>query len=325
MYSYYKRFIYLLLLSLFSCSDENNLIIPENDLLPAPPNNFSIYRARDGEVFLIWDKASEPIIDGYKIFRGDNDSINFRLVAFVRGDYYIDDSLDYDVYYYYKAISVDSKGRESGPTNIVKAKPENVYPPYIYRRLEINARNWEDSVSIFLNWEPSYNTDTEGYFIYRSTSPGFEADSSALIGFTTGFNYSDGKDIEFYKDYFYKVRAVDKGGLIGNSTNEVVDKVHKIPELIFPADGASVPYFTNLKIKTLEIPARYRIIVQTNKYFGAIWSYDFYSSTVNTETDIYLNASIYPYTAYYWRIATFSEGIYYPNSVSKLYSFSVLP
>ncbi|MCH8325454.1 MAG: hypothetical protein IIB83_02645 [Bacteroidetes bacterium] len=135
-------------------------------------------------------------------------------------------------------------------------------------------------------------------------------------------DFNDTSSFTFYKDYFYRVKAVDKGGLESNATNEIKDQILEIPEIVFPIDNSQISLINNFVIKALPKPAQYKIIVQTNEFFGEFWSTQFNSEkTTDTLqvpfTPIFLNAGIY----YYWRAATFTNGNSLPNSISKLYKF----
>ena len=85
----------------------------------------------------------------------------------------------------------------------------------------------------FLSWEPSNESDIAGYNIYRNLNSTFLADSTNLIGFTDKIEYSDTNNIQFYKMYFYKVRAVDKGGLLSDESSLSAIKFLKWPLKFF--------------------------------------------------------------------------------------------
>ena len=102
-----------------------------------------------------------------------------------------------------------------------------------------------------------------------------------LIGFTNDIQFSDTNNIEIYKEYNYKIRAVDKGGLLSEESNPVNDQVYEIAAQIFPSNDSLVNYFSYFTIKTIKVPANYRILVQTNEYYGEYWSNDFSSNVID--------------------------------------------
>ena len=313
----------ILLLSLISCNrpveiDNSNDYIP-----PTVPTNVNIYYAFDGEIGIEWDSNPELDLNGYNVYR-KTDSTSYKLISFTTDNYYVDDSLDYNTIYYYEITAVDNSGLESSASSEVSAKPLNFYTPYPPQNITINARNWEDSVSIYLSWIPSGETDISGYNIYRSIISSFTPDTSTLLTFTKNNYYSDTSGLTFYTSYYYKIKALDKGGLISNESPEVNDEIFEIPELIFPKNNSSVSYFGNFTIKAIKVPATYEVVLQTNEYFGEIWSNTISSTITNDTLNIAFNINyIDANTLYYWRVITFSQDNSEPNSISMLYKFMI--
>ncbi len=321
-YLKYKIFIVLFLSILFNrCGRQENIVQVDDGIPPAVPTHISILFAGDGEVVLKWKPNSESDFDKYKIYRGIVSNA-FDLVGETRNNIFIDDSLSYDQKYFYRISAVDLSGQESSLSVIVSATPVNKYPPSSPRGFQINARNWEGKKSFYLSWFKNKESDVAGYKIYKSKQPGFTADINSFVGSTTGRDFNDTSTFTFYKDYYYRIKAVDKGGLESKATNELKDQILEIPEIVFPLDNSQISQINNFIIKALPRPAQYKIIVQTNEFFDEFWSTQF-SSKKTTDTlqvpftPIFLNAGIY----YYWRVATFTNGNSSPNSVSKLYKF----
>jgi len=316
-----NRIALVLLLSLLLYNGCERPTETEDDsgIPPAVPVGLNVYYASDGEVTIDWQSSYENGIKGYNIYRR-TDSTESIKIAYTSDSYYFDDSLEYNVTYHYKITSLNTWNNESGFSNEVSATPVNRYNPLKPLGLQINARNWEGDISIFLKWLPGYESDVKGYNIYRSTSPGFISDSSNLVGFTNEISFTDTLNINFYTDYYYKIRSLDKGDLISDESNEINDLVFEIPEVIYPEDNSTVEFFNEFLVKAIHSPASYRIGLQTNRYFGEIWS-----TTVETSiTDDTLKINFTPYSlqfykTYYWRIATYSGNSQDPNSISKLF------
>lgn len=292
---------------------------------PAVPVGVRIYYASDGEILVEWFSNTEPDLKGYNIYRKINKSV-YQFLTFTTKSYYFDDSLNYEDEYFYRISALDIWGEESELSAEVSAKPINRFKPQKPRYVSINARNWEGKISIHLNWDLNEESDVAGYNIYRSLTASFTADSNSLIAFTNSIQFTDTNNLQLYTDYYYRLRAVDKGGLLSDESSLLSDKVLAMAEQIFPSNDAIVNYFTDFKIKTIELPADYKIIVQTNEYYGEFWSTNFYSSAVNDTIKVRFNPQyLYPYVYYYWRIITYTNSSAGPNSISPLYKFKVKP
>ncbi len=290
---------------------------------PAVPTGLIVYYASDGEVLLLWHRNKGLDLEGYNIYRS-TDSTRYSKIGFTSQNYYYDDSLSYDSTYYYEIASLDIWNKESLRTLPVSAKPINRYAPEAPKNLQINARNWQGKLSVYLNWDPAVESDVSHYKIYRDTTANFIVDSSIFTGISYINNFTDSTGLNLYTDYYYRVKAVDKGGLISKESSEVNDRILGIPKLIFPHDNSIINYFPDFKIIAIKIPTTYNIIVQDNKFFGTFWQKKFNSNIVNNTIQIPFIANyIQPNITYYWRIATYSHQTIEPNSVSPLYKFII--
>lgn len=292
---------------------------------PAVPVGVRIYYASDGEILVEWFSNAEPDLKGYNVYRKINKSF-YQFLSFTNKSYYLDDSLNYEDEYFYRISALDIWGEESELSAEVSAKPINRFKPQKPRYISINARNWEGKISIYLNWNPNEESDVSGYNIYRGLTASFTADSISLIAFTNNIEFTDTNNIQLYSDYYYRLRAVDKGGLLSNESSLLSDKVLAMAEQIYPSNDAIVNYFSDFKIKTIDLPADYKIIVQTNEYYGEFWSTNFYSSVVNDTINVRFNPQyLYPYVYYYWRVIAYTNSSAGANSISPLYKFKVKP
>ncbi len=315
--------VLIILLLLSGCERPTDITQTDSGIPPAVPIGLHVAYANDGLIAIEWQNNVEADLNGYNVYRS-TDSTKFTFIYFTNNNYYLDDSLNYNTTYFYKITAVDIWNKESQLTGIVSAKPVNIYTPSTPRGLSINARNWEGKLLVYLSWLPNTEGDIAGFNIYKSLSPNFNADSATYIGFTKDINFSDTTNLSLYTQYYYRIKAVDKGGLQSDQTSIVNDEIYEIPQIIFPVDGSQTNYFYNFLIKAINVPANYKIIVQDNMFFGEFWSKDFFSSTVNDTISVtfdptYLNSN----TTYYWRVATFSQDGTNPNSVSPLYKFVI--
>lgn len=297
----------------------------DDGIPPAVPTGVQISYASDGEILIEWIPNSEIDLRGYNVYRKTNKT-DYAFLTFTANSYWFDDSLNYDEKYFYSISAVDIWGEESQRSTEVSATPSNRFPPARPRYININARNWEGKISIYLNWEPNNESDIAGYNVYRSLSSSFSADSINLIGFTSEFQFNDSTEISIYKDYYYKILAVDKGGLLSDESSVLSDQVYEMAAQVFPSNDSIVNFFDYYIIKAVKVPANYRILVQTNEYYGEFWSKDFFSSTVDDTIRVEFNPPyLYPYVYYYWRVITFSNNSSEPNSISPLHKFKVIP
>ncbi len=316
------KIVSVLLLSLlvYNGCERPTETVDDSKIPPAVPTGLYVYYASDGEVTIDWHSTNESDVKGYNIYRR-TDSAESIKIDYTSDSYFFDDSLDYKVTYYYKITSVNIWNTESAFSSEVSATPINRYKPLKPLGLQINARNWEGDILIFIEWAQGYESDIIGYNIYRNTSPGFISDSSNLVGFTNRNSFSDILNINLYINYYYKIRAIDKGNLISDESSEVNDLVLEIPDVLYPKDNSTVKPFNQFLIKAIQVPATYRIGLQTNQYFDEVWS----TSVETGITDDTLKIDFTPSTlelnkTYYWRVATYSGNSQNPNSISKLYS-----
>ncbi|NWF88743.1 MAG: hypothetical protein HXY50_04685 [Ignavibacteriaceae bacterium] len=320
---YFSFFFIALSLILNSCERPTDTNQQNDGTPPAIPTGVSIVYSFDGEILIEWNQNSDLDLKGYNVYRKSS-TTNFECLGFTSNNYYFDDSLSYDTTYHYKISAVDIWGEESEKSLEVSAAPINKYKPDRLRYININARNWVGVISIFLSWSPGYESDIAGYNIYRGLSSNFTADSTSFIGFTSDVNFSDTSDLVFYTEYFYKIRTVDKGGLISEESVTVSDEVYEIAELVFPPNNGFVNYFNYFKIKSLKTQARYQIVVQTNEYSGELWSYSFNAAAADSMIEIkFTPPYLYPYVYYYWRVFTFSGNNSEPNSISPFFRFRI--
>ncbi|HSD62258.1 MAG TPA: hypothetical protein VLB50_00610 [Ignavibacteriaceae bacterium] len=325
MKTIYNILIFVLLLGLFyGCERNTPSDITGDNLPPAVPVNVKIYSAYDGEIQIVWHANVEPDLSGYHIYRSI-DSTNFVLMGFSDQNYYLDDSLDYSIKYYYYITSLDVENHESEPSKIVSATPENIYPPFAPRFLTINARNWINDIYIYLTWDPGYETDIAGFNIYRSTIENFNPDSSNLIGFTHNITYSDTFALSLLTTYYYKIKAVDKGNLQSNPGSQVSDMILPIPDVIYPVGIVKANTLT-FKFIAIPLPTTYKVSLQTNPYFGEFWGKVISSNTINDTISVEFSGSYLDYNVtYYWRVSTYTVDDAHPNSISALYSFTIVP
>ncbi len=316
-------FFIFLLLFIWGCERSLNEDVANSEI-PLPPYDLSVYSANDGRVVFDWNSNNaEEVL--FKIYRSINDTLNFSFLANVNQNYFVDDSLEYDSTYFYYLISVNNSGIESVRSNIISAKPVNYYIPLTPIFVKVYAKNWVGNISIDLSWEKNPESDVSGYNIYKSDNPDFETDSTNFLSFTPEPVFTEIDSLEFYKTYYYKIRAVDKGGYESRASGTAYDMILGIPEIIFPQNGIITKGFPEFKIKTLPFAATYKIVLQENEFFGEVWSSQIHSENTNDTLKINFN---YPYlkknNVYFFRVITLTKADN-ANSISEKYSFTFKP
>jgi len=314
-------------LLLFPGCGRNTPTEPANDgKPPAVPTGLNIYGAADGQVGIEWNRSLEEDVSLYKIYRSTDSLQNYSAIDSTANLYYIDKYLSYDSVYYYKISAVDKFKLESGLTSAVSARPVNKYTPGIPYGIWIHAKNWKDKKEVELGWFPRNESDIDYYNIFRSTTSEFDADSTNLIGSSSTYNFIDSLNLKLLTDYYYKITAVDKGGLTSNPSNVISDELLDAPELIFPENNSDLDYFDNFIIRTSAVPARYKLVIQTNELYGVVKEFNFTGNKNNEEIKIPLrDVTLYSYIKYYWKVYSYTQDGEYPNSVSDIYNFTIVP
>jgi len=319
-----RTILIIFFIAMFTGCERESFIEPNSDTQPLmAPANLRVYGASDGRVGIEWLADASVNLLTYNIYRSDNDTLDFRLIANTPDQFFVDENLNYDDKYYYRVTAMDRLKRESEPSSTVSATPKNIYKPLPPYDVEINARNWYDKRSIYLSWEPSFDTDIDSYFIYRDIIDDFTPGDSNLIGSTKAVSFEDTSNLEFYQLYFYKIIAVDKGGLKSVPTNDIGDKILEKVKAIFPANDSTITFFNNFRIQGINSAADYKLVLQTNEIYGEIWNSRFSFDKINEVINIEFNPiRIELFKKYYWRIFTYTNSSE-PNSISDIYSFTL--
>ncbi len=328
MLQFPKEVTYLVfsILLLSGCQREKITEIIDDGIPPNRPVGLKIVYAYDGEIDLLWQSNREEGIAGYNVYRSVNTTNNFLKIGFTDDIYYTDDHLAYDSLYIYRITALDIFDRESEPSDTVSAKPVNRFYPLRIWSLQVHAHNWSDRREIQLSWIPNRETDIAYYEIYRSTSQDFDLVDSTLTDTVTGFEYVDTTGINLLTKYYYRIIAVDKGGLKSKPGNLDYDLVLDKPVPVFPADSSTTSYFTSFKLITSAHPAKYKIFISSSPVGEIIGELDFQSNIKSDTVEVPLTSLVFDvYKTYYWQIHTFTKSDTEPNSISKQVSFTIVP
>ncbi|MBN2688729.1 MAG: fibronectin type III domain-containing protein, partial [Deltaproteobacteria bacterium] len=208
-------------------------------------------KARAGgsnKIFLTWNSPPDQKDTGYKIFRSRSEKGPFAKIAQVETTEYRDEYLDTETTYYYKIRSYDSRGRQSGFSDIASAATAPTPNPPIILKTVPHVK------AIEVVWAPSPARSADpnpmkGYKLYRAKvesgpySPvatilgrdvGLGGSSTTTLDKLLKVEYID-KNLADGEDYYYKVSAYDVKDLES--------------DLSAPIKGSTIPVVRNLSVR----------------------------------------------------------------------------
>jgi len=196
---------------------------------PAQVKGFSAVSKQPRRIPLTWEAVREPEVKGYIIYRAEKKTGPFEEIEAVEEKSTTkytdegDDGLKDNTRYYYKIHAINVVDVHSRDSRIVSAitKPLPVAVAGL-RASQLEPRR------VALRWKSNPEPDIAAYEIFRSTeSPDDFGDIVKLSG--NDLHYVD-KDREDGTTYYYKVRAIDKDGLIGKFSKTVASRTKPIPK-----------------------------------------------------------------------------------------------
>lgn len=180
------------------------------------------------DVKLIWTTEFEHNNKGFNLSRsttvdGKYKKINKELIP-SQGDSdkpqnysFVDDAVKLGRTYYYKLENIDTEGISNftGPISITT--PEAV-PPEAPQNLAVSPGTTVNHA--VLGWTANTDPGLSGYNIYRSPSGSlrFEKINSEVVTDTT----FDDLKLEVNNDYYYQIKAVGRGGMESDASNQVM-------------------------------------------------------------------------------------------------------
>ena len=158
------------------------------------------------------DSEGRPLgtLAGYTVYRRINQGKNpgvFQAINSIKltGEYYEDYDTGSDGEYEYQVVSLLSERIESAPSNQMKIKIHDTFPPDIPTNLAIfTAKD-----HIFLTWEAVRDRDLDHYIVYRKLSRNEEY---KLLDATVTENFYRDRQVVKGELYIYAIAAVDKKG-----------------------------------------------------------------------------------------------------------------
>jgi fibronectin type 3 domain-containing protein len=303
---------------ILSCNRDLD-IIEGTDTTVNPPETLVITSAHDGTVLLKWNKSNSEIL-GYNIYLSySGASGTFENIGNTTNEYYYVLGLEYNITYYFEVTAYNILN-ESEPSNIVNAKPTNMLYPSIPSGFSVYANYTQNTKSMNLSWYPNPEGDISKYYVYKS-----DGITMSLIAETQNNNYTDTSGLEIGKRYYYRITAVDKGGLESAPSFVENDVILEKSVLLTPKDKETISKYPTFKWKTVKNAYGYIISLSTAVNGNEIWTKTIEENELE-EYSYTLNENILTYgKTYYWKIFTIGKSTAYPNSCSDIKSFYYYP
>ncbi len=288
------------------------------DITPPPvPTGLYITDSENGAISLKWTPVQAEDLAGYYIYwRGgieaDTLSANRKFIEDITDSIA---GLDYDIFYYFAVTAIDKSGNESALSVQVSGRPQNTTPPAPPEGLNIAAVNSEISkINVF--WWQNTEPDISHYNVYRAKSPADLADS--FLTSVTQENYID-VNVEVGVEYYYRITAVDKGGLESIPSFIVNDKVLPPVVLVSPVNYQYVDDHPTFIWEPVEGATKYKLFLKTSRIGGDIWIVELNKDTVQVPYSG--DTNLISGNTYYWQVGSVSKTEI--NSESKVGTFVV--
>jgi hypothetical protein len=318
-------FIFFIFISI-SCSDDNNnpLVGPidrEDVQPPVQPDPPILSDVGNGEISITWLQNTEPDKEGYRLYRSENEGLlsDFILIFDSPDTVFQDTDLNYSTLYLYRVTAYDSSNNESVFSESASGIPHNTLPPSVPENFSVIGQNISSPL-IELSWNKIQESDVATYWIFRSTENDFTADESTLLDSSGTTLYFD-TDILVNVHYYYKIKAVDRGGLQSSQSITDTDIALFQPQLLAPINGLLIvppPIFSWLPVDNT---VQYKIFVQTAMDTGEIWN----ETVGNTQIAAQYSGSTVLESGklYYWKVVTITKDPVRLNSFSITQQFQI--
>ncbi len=323
---YLRPILIFFIFIVISCSnnDNNPLIGPidrEDVQPPGQPDPPTLSNVGNGEISISWLQNTDPDLAGYRLYRSEDEGLlsNFILIFDSPDTTFQDRNLNYSTLYFYRVAAYDSSNNESVFSESASGIPQNTLPPSVPENFSVIGQNISSPL-IELSWNESPESDVATYWIFRSTESNFTADESTLLD-SSGIPLYFDTEILVNVHYYYKIQAVDRGGLQSAQSNTDTDIALFKTELLAPINELLIvppPIFSWLPV---ENTVQYKIFVQTAPDTVAIWN----ETVGNTQISVLYAGStvLEPGNLYFWKIATITKDPVRLNSLSVTQQFRI--
>lgn len=301
-----KRFVILktlafTLIFLVSCG---KITAPADDIPPAMPANFILIGAGDGQASFRWAANSEADFAKFLIYRAVGSATDFVQIAETTANEFVDQFLEYERVYYYYITAVDFAGNQSNSTVIIDVRPLNVSSPAPPRNITVFGHNYSDlnQLEMVISWTPPSASDIWKYFVYKSSTPGFEASSENLIDSTTVSIFAD-RDVKPGDVFYYRISTMDLGRRQGIPSSAKSDVILEKVLLESPSNRIQFGSPFQFSWKKVEGAQNYKIFVSTSPLANVVWS----SAKTQQLNGFYAGSALTPGALYYWWVSAYSQ------------------
>jgi len=236
---------------------------------PPTPSGFSAKSGLVGKVELSWSENVKTDIEGYNLYCSDRKDGEYLLLKKLEGrniNRYVDDTrgfgkLDDNQSLFYRLTSFNKVNVESSPTSIVSATTKKrPSKPQAFKGESRKVRE------VPLAWAANPESDIDAYLLYRSATMQ-EIDFVKIARVKTGTTYVD-KDLKDGVQYYYRLQAEDKDGLISDQSNVATVQTKSKPAGPTEINGDYVKGIAELRWKPSLSPDVVEYIVYERRLFG---------------------------------------------------------
>jgi predicted outer membrane repeat protein len=178
--------------------------------------------ADDRTAFVGWRAVTDPDLYWYRIERDTTAAFGTGTAEFVTPDtLVVDTPLENWREYFYRVFAVDGAGGESDPSETLSilVHPTPPSAPTGFAAVGIDQ-------AADLLWDRNPESDVHHYAVYRDTQSGFIPGDIHATTLAPTFRDTG---LTNYVDYYYRVAAIDTGGLVGDPCGEARAVPHGIP------------------------------------------------------------------------------------------------
>ncbi|MEP5614756.1 MAG: hypothetical protein ABJP76_01520, partial [Flavobacteriaceae bacterium] len=200
----------------------SSLVQPVDSIPPAMPKGLEGLIDSLGIVHIKWDPNAERDLQGYRVFRGfkAKEEVAQRTVSPILNNSFTDTvalkSLNDKVFY--RVVAVDNRHNHSKMSEtLILEKPDVVPPtPPVFRPYKVS----NDTIRV--SWHPSSEVGVR-HLLYRKEKSAESKWKEIYKGLDTVTTFLD-TGVETGKTYEYRIRAVDKAGLVSEPSPDITIK-----------------------------------------------------------------------------------------------------
>lgn len=271
---------------------------------PPVPQNLVFTEIGNGAATLSWTALSDRSLVGYIVYWQAGTTVDSAAAnsVTVTGNGATITGLDYETVYSFAVSSLDASGNESSLSAVRSGTPYNTTPPLPPDGLDVVAENIETAI-ITVRWSANTEPDIATYEIYRAfSSAGFTDTPLVTVAGTTTFIDTTA---EVGAVYYYRMKAVDRGGEKSAASETVSDVILPRPVIIAPLNFEYVGSTPVFSWQAVDGAASYHVVVSTSSISGEVWSTDV--DGAKTQVTYSGKTKLVSGTKYHWKVGAVSK------------------